>query len=157
MARTAAAAGSTLQGGLAMTANGSPDRLELALGSASSRDFITAACVDRRTGEVHWVGGDDPIENALPDDVDDDPNYARVPDKHELDLGNRLASRCARDCAPVLLDAVHDAFRRRGAWSRFKDMLDAKDLLQAWYEYENQATVEALTDRAEGEGFAVVA
>lgn len=55
------------------------------------------------------------------------------------------------------MDAVHDAFRRRGAWSRFMDMLDAKDLLQAWYEYENQATVEALSDWAEGEGFAVVA
>lgn len=140
-----------------MTANGSPDQLELALGWALSRDFIAAACVDRRTGEVHWVGGDDPIENALPNDVDDDPNYPRVPDKHDLDLGNRLAFRLARDCAPVLMDAVHDAFRRRDAWPRFKDMLDAKDLLQAWYEYENQATVEALTDRAEGEGFAVVA
>lgn len=140
-----------------MTANGSPDQLELAFGSASSRDFIAAACVDRRTGEVHWVGGHDPIENALPDDVDGDPNYPRVPDKHDLDLGNRLAFRCARDCALELMDAVHDAFRRCGAWSRFKDMLDAKDLLQAWYEYENQATVEALSDWAEGEGFAVVA
>jgi hypothetical protein len=140
-----------------MTVNVSLDQLELALGWASARDFMSAAYVDRRTGEVHFVGGDDPMENALPDDVDDDPNYARVPDKHDLDLGNALAFRFARDFAPELVDAVHDAFRRRGAWSRFKDMLDAKDLRQAWYEYENRATVEALTDWAEGEGFTVVA
>jgi hypothetical protein len=35
-------------------------------------------------------------------------------------------------------------FRKRGAYGRFKDLLERKGLLEAWYEYEAQAVEQAL-------------
>jgi len=46
--------------------------------------------------------------------------------------------------APELMDDVEDIFRRRGAYGRFKDLLDDIDLLEQWYAYEEQATRTAL-------------
>jgi hypothetical protein len=43
-------------------------------------------------------------------------------------------------------DTVAGFFRRRGAYGRFKDLLDARGKLQRWYEFENQATEDALRD-----------
>ena len=39
---------------------------------------------------------------------------------------------------------VQQIFSRRGAYRRFKDFLEQKDLLQDWYDFENQREEEAL-------------
>ncbi len=36
----------------------------------------------------------------------------------------------------------------RGAYRRFKDFLEQKDLLQSWYDFENQRDEEALREWA---------
>ena len=39
---------------------------------------------------------------------------------------------------------VQEIFSRRGAYARFKDLLERRGLLQRWYEYESDAEREAL-------------
>lgn len=39
---------------------------------------------------------------------------------------------------------VYDIFRRKGAYLRYKDLLESRDLLEKWYDYENKQTKEAL-------------
>jgi len=39
---------------------------------------------------------------------------------------------------------VQEIFSNRGAYRRFKDLLEQKDLLQSWYDFENRREEEAL-------------
>lgn len=115
-------------------------------------DFVSAGdsfensawiCLD--TGKVYWrspgAGLDD---EDLPEDIDDSDRYLAVPTQHDLDLGRRLALAFAAEELPDDYDTVAGFFRRRGAYSRFKGLLQARALLANWYEFENRATDEAL-------------
>jgi hypothetical protein len=42
------------------------------------------------------------------------------------------------------LGQVNGIFRRKGAYSRYKELLNAKGLLDKWYKYEDQRTKEEL-------------
>lgn len=106
-----------------------------------------AAYVNRTTGQVYWVGDaiDDDVE--LPDDLEDGSQYIAVPDKRDLDLGRPLVFQFAREhLSAGDLDKVFAMFKRPGAYARFKDLLERRDQLQAWYTYEAQAMHSALAE-----------
>lgn len=123
--------------------------------ASADGSFETAAHVDRRTGKIHWEGGDDDLAEDLPSDVADESLYASVPHKRDLDLGHSLVSDFVESQAPHIRDEVRDCFSRRGAYRRFKDLLDRRGLLQAWYDYEQKAVEDAIRQWAEEEGFEV--
>jgi len=64
--------------------------------------------------------------DELPDDVGDSEKYLQIPDKRELDLGKPLALDFARQFLPNDFDEVRQLFSKRGAYARFKDLLDRK-------------------------------
>jgi hypothetical protein len=102
------------------------------------------AYVGLDTGKVYFVTGQDDLDEEVPDDIDESDNYFHMPDKRELDLGSRLVFAFAEQVMPDDYDTVRDIFRRRGAYGRFKDFLDAKGMLQRWYDFEAAATERAL-------------
>jgi hypothetical protein len=67
-----------------------------------------------------------------------------VPRQAELDLGRRLVLRFAEQELPRDYDTVRDLFRRKGAYARFRRLLESRGALQRWYDYEERATEEAL-------------
>ena len=105
-------------------------------------------------GPASWQGAKGILdeEKELPDDLDNASVYATVPDKHELDLGLRMVFRFVSDHAPDVYDQLRDLFNRRGAYGRYKDLLERRGLLEAWYQYEQKAIRDALNDWAEAEG-----
>lgn len=107
------------------------------------------------TGETHWHTefGDD--EEPLPEDVGDADKYLAIPHKNDLDLGQRLALRFVQERLPEAYDTVRAYFGRAGAYARFKDLLDARGLLQQWYDYEEAATDDALREWCEDNGIAL--
>ena len=115
-------------------------------------DFVSAGdpfdhgawiCLD--TGKIYWrspaTGLDD---EDLPEDIDDSDRYLAVPSQHDLDLGHRLALTFAARELPDDYDTVAEFFRRRGAYSRFKNLLQTRGRLASWYEFENRETDEAV-------------
>ncbi len=72
-----------------------------------------------------------------------------------LDLGSRLAHRFVEQRAPQYEADVHGIFRRKGAYGRFKTLLERRGLLGAWHEFEQAATQAALLAWAEEEGMSV--
>jgi hypothetical protein len=124
---------------------------------SDSSSFDNAAYVDRASGKVWWTG--DMMEGASdevpPDYLDDGERYAQLPDRHELGLGSGLPLRFVEEQLPSALDRAHAIFSRKGAYGRFKSLLEAEGKLQAWYDFENAAEREALATWAEGEGFDV--
>lgn len=81
----------------------------------------------------------------IPADIDDEDKYIRIPNKQELDLGAHLAISFAASRRPQFESNVRSFFRKRGAYSLFKDWLNKQDLLDEWYQYEADETIEAVT------------
>ena len=101
-----------------------------------------AAYVSKTTGRVHWSG--EGVDEELPADIEDGTIYVAVPDKSELDLGRSLALRFAEHHLPHAYETVHQFFRKRGAYSHFKALLERAGQLEAWHAYERNAVEEAL-------------
>ncbi|MGA9267376.1 MAG: hypothetical protein WBV79_13130 [Rhodomicrobium sp.] len=87
--------------------------------------------------------------DILPDDIDDIDKFLPVPDKKELDLGKPLALAFTREFLPGDFDDVRQFFRRRGAYARFKGLLDQRDALAQWYAFEAKAEEQALREWCE--------
>jgi hypothetical protein len=82
--------------------------------------------------------------DILPDDIDDSEKFLPIPDKRELDLGKPLALDFARQFLPGDFDDVRQIFSRRGAYAKFKNLLDRRGMLNQWYAFEAEAEESAL-------------
>lgn len=113
---------------------------------SSGEAFGNEAYVCKSTGVVHWYNEDGEFDfDKPPDDIDSD-DYVAVPGQNELDLGMRLALDFAQAVLPPEQEEkVGAIFSRRGAYRRFKDLLDNLGKLQEWYDYEANARKAALT------------
>jgi hypothetical protein len=106
--------------------------------------FDTVAWVCRETGAVLWHSDETDAFGPLPEDIDDADRYVAVPDKHELGLGKPLALEFARTHLPACYEQVCEMFARRGAYARFKDLLERHQSLDAWHGWETEQTLQAL-------------
>jgi len=84
--------------------------------------------------------------DILPDDIDDTEKFLQIPDKKELDLGKPLALEFTHEFLPGDFDDVRRFFRKRGAYARFKELLDQRDALAEWYAFEAKAEERALRE-----------
>lgn len=103
-----------------------------------------SAYVARSTGKTYITSRERDIGDELPDDIEDGREYAAVPHKNELNLGRNVAISFAEDNLPDSSDEVRAFFRQRGAYGRFKELLERKGCLDVWYDYEAQAVEDAL-------------
>lgn len=113
------------------------------------------AYVDLDTGKIYYHSaiGDD--EEELPEDIDDADRYIALPYKNDLGLGKPLVLDFAYRFLPDEADEIEDIFRRRGAYVRFKAILERKGMLEKWYEFENEAQEKALREWCKESGIAV--
>jgi hypothetical protein len=115
-------------------------------------DFVSAGaplehgayiCAD--TGKIFWTSDTaDLDDDDVPADIDDSDRYIGLPHKNDLGLGRRLVLAFVEQELPADYEDVARFFRRRGAYGRFKDLLQTRGMLERWYDFENQATDEAL-------------
>jgi hypothetical protein len=107
--------------------------------------FDHSAYISLHTGKIYWRSTDaDLEEDGLPEDIDDPDRYLAVPSQRELGLGRRLVLAFVAEDLPDDYDTVAGFFRRRGAYGRFKDLLDTRGKVERWYAFESRATDEAL-------------
>ena len=102
-------------------------------------------CLDN--GEIYYHS-----EMGTFDELDEDKfdcdHFIEIPHKNDLDLGERLVFDFAEQHLADELDSVQQIFSHRGAYRRFKDFLERKDLLQSWYDFASQREEEALREWA---------
>ena len=126
--------------------------LESALDYVSNGWLLNArAYVSLDTGEVFCVSDDD-VDTQYPDDLETSDRYLGVPDKHDLELGPRLAVRFAAREFPGNDREVEDIFRQRGAYSKFKGLFRSAGLLDKWYAYEKEQVAARLREWRENNG-----
>jgi hypothetical protein len=123
------------------------DELEDALMFLASTDMSeNAAWLCRDTGKVLWPADDGGDWEALPQDIDDEDRYVAIPDKRDLGLGKPLVLEFVRVHLPECIEQVREIFSHRGAYARFKDLLDRRESLDAWYSWEQEKTRQALRE-----------
>lgn len=133
-----------------------PNCLRRLSGRVRPAHLKNAAYVSRQSGRIFWETDSGDLEEELPEDVQDETLYARVPHKHGLDLGQELVFRFIQANAPAADDEVRGYFSKRGAYARFKDLLVRRGLLEAWHSYEQRASEDALREWAGSEDLQVV-
>ena len=118
---------------------------------SSNPDFDNSAWVCRTTGKIYWHSELGDNFEELPDDIYESDDYVEIPNKRDLDLGKRLVFRFADEYLPNDYERVEDIFARRGAYGRFKGLLEERELLEKWYQYEEDARNRALREWCEQE------
>ncbi len=114
-------------------------------------EFVSAGAGDehqaflcKQSGKLYWHSELCDDLDILPDDIDDNEKFLQIPDKRELDLGKPLALDFARQFLPGDFDDVRQIFSRRGAYAKFKNLLDRRGMLDQWYAFEAEAEESAL-------------
>jgi hypothetical protein len=115
------------------------------------------AFVSRVTGNVHWSSSMMELDEELPEDIEDGSVYVVVPNKYDLNLGKDIALTFAEEQLTDSYQTIADFFRKRGAYGLFKEFLERKGCLEAWYDYEARATELALREWAAEEGLSISA
>ena len=126
-------------------------------------DFVSFAApmehrayVSLETGTIHWVSELNPLEEEVPDDLEDSTRYIAIPHKNDLDLGSDLALRFAAEELPARYTRVEGFFRRRGAYARFKEFLAEEGCLEKWYAFEAESAERALRNWCKEHGIQIV-
>jgi hypothetical protein len=104
------------------------------------------AHVCRDTGAACWTSAFDPRDDEVPDDLEISARYLAIPHGNDLDLERPLALRFVAQELPDQTERVAECFRHKGPYARFKNLLEAKGLLQQWYKFEANATDKALRE-----------
>ncbi len=119
--------------------------LELAFDFVSSGyEGEHAAYLDKISGEIYYES--DASEDVLPEDIFENEKYIEIPSKLEFGLGKPLAIEFAQINLKEDLEQVYSFFSSRGAYSKFKTLLENRNKLESWYAYEKEALKKALLE-----------
>jgi len=104
---------------------------------------VNSAVLCTDTGQILYrseMGTIDEIEDA---DLDWDMCIT-IPHKNDLNLGRSLVFEFVETHMSDVDDHVRQMFRRRGAYGRFRSLLENRGLLDTWYDFARQREEEAL-------------
>ncbi len=118
---------------------------------SSVQPYEHAAVVNCTTGETFYAS-DMAGYDEIPEDAEGNDDYLWIPHKNDLDLGKPLVMSFILNRCPDLYDQVTGIFRRKGAYGRFKGLLESKGLLEEWYAFEEGKIREALLRWCEKNG-----
>jgi hypothetical protein len=104
---------------------------------------MNRAVLCQDNGEIYYHSEDGVLDELDEDEFDCD-NFVVIPHKNDLDLGQSLVLEFVKQQMPSELARVQDIFSHRGAYRRFKDLLEQRDLLEKWYDFESHREEEAL-------------
>jgi hypothetical protein len=110
-----------------------------------ARPYENQAFLNMETGEIYWQSAFGDNEEDLPDDIDDE-KYIEIPHKNDLGLGKPLALDFIYKHLPGESEKIETIFRRKGAYSKFKAVLEHNGVIEKWYEYESRAQENALRE-----------
>jgi hypothetical protein len=128
------------------------NEIEIAMMFVSSSGYgECSALLDKSTGKIYYqsaYGELDELEEFPEDDYDPDI-HIEIPHKNQLDLGRNLVFEFVEEQLPNDFERVRNIFRSKGAYGRYKDLLEERGLLQKWYDFENERQTKAIQEWCE--------
>jgi len=99
----------------------------------------------KSSGKTYFYSELGDNEEELPNDINDE-KYLAIPHKNEISLGINLAFDFVQEYLPTEYDNVRSMFRRKGAYARFKSLLENTGKIEEWYKFEAKRTEQAVRD-----------
>ncbi|VVB71057.1 Uncharacterised protein [uncultured archaeon] len=122
------------------------DEIEDAFLFVSSESYgIHRALLCLDNGEIYYqseLGGLDELD----EETFDCDHFVEIPHKSDLNLGLRLVYEFTEGQMPDDFSRVQQIFSSRGAYGRFKGLLEQRRMLQKWYDFEKQREEQALRE-----------
>jgi hypothetical protein len=112
----------------------------------SAPPFEHSAYISLDTGSIYFTSEINPMEDDIPDDLEISDRYLAIPHKNDLDRGMNLALAFVEQELSDRYADARDIFRSRGAYRRFKELLDSERLLDKWYKFEADSVEKALRE-----------
>lgn len=100
----------------------------------------SSAILNKQTGKIYYRSelGDIDEQEELSEEEYDSTIHIEIPHKNDLELGRNLVFEFVDQFIPEDSNKVDQIFRKRGAYSKYKDFLESRGILQKWYDFENQ-------------------
>ena len=111
---------------------------------SSDHPFTNSAVINKKKGKIFYRSEYSDIDE-FPEDVENE-YYIEIPHKNDLDLGQNLVFEFVSKYIPDRFDEVDSYFRKKGAYSKYKYLLERLNLLEKWYEFEDERTKTALQE-----------
>lgn len=105
---------------------------------------MNSALLCKDTGKILYRSDMSGIDEIEEEDELDLEQCVEIPHKNDLDLGRNLVFEFVEEHLPEDYERVRQIFRRKGAYSNYKDLLERRGLLKEWYETENSREERAL-------------
>lgn len=110
--------------------------------------FENSAYIDKITGKIYFETDSVEFEEEQPDSFEDESIYLAIPHKNDLDLGRTIVFEYIDEFLPESANTVREFFRKKGAYSKFKELLERRKHLELWYKFEEEAIEIALREWA---------
>jgi hypothetical protein len=118
--------------------------IELAFEFVSSAPMTAnVAVICKETGEIFYSSDYDDMDE-IPEEMWDRDDCIEIPHKNDLDLGRNLVFEFVEQYLPGDYERVRQIFRRRGAYGRYKALLEDRGFLKKWYDFENTRETETI-------------
>jgi hypothetical protein len=113
---------------------------------SSASMYTNSAILCKESGKIFYQS--DYLEEEAVDEITEEilenDDCIEIPHKNELDLGRNLVFEFVEEHLPGDFERVRNIFRRKGAYGRYKDLLEERGLLKKWYDSENNRQTVAL-------------
>ena len=110
---------------------------------SSARCGMNSAILCKDTGEIYYHSEDGAIDEIDDEEFDCD-DFIEIPHKIDLGLGRELVYEFVDKYLANEINRVQTIFQSRGAYSRFRDFLEQRKMLQRWYDFESLREEEVL-------------
>lgn len=114
--------------------------------------YESSAFINLDTGAIHYTSDMIELEEELPEDLETSDRYLALPYKNELDLGRELALSFVEQELPNEYERAVGFFRSKGAYGRFKNLLESRGVIEKWYAFEAQTTEARLREWCQEHG-----
>jgi hypothetical protein len=109
----------------------------------------TAAYLHLPSGEIYWQSDNELVREFYdgadpPADMDNSPDYLPIPNKADVNAGKALVFAFVAQFVPYAYSEVAAMFRKSKPYQRFREMLEARDLLVSWEQFRDAGQKEAM-------------
>ena len=91
------------------------------------------------TGELEYFNSEQENPNDFDiDEIDEDENFVALPSKYSIDDYRIMKDFMFAQKDKKIHDAIYDAIHQKGAFRKFRQVVEQTGILQKWYEFKDK-------------------
>ena len=105
------------------------------------------------TGELEYFNREQENPNDLDiDEIDEDENVVALPSKYSIDDYGIMKDFMFAQKDKKIHDAIYDSIHQKGAFRKFRQVVEQYGILQKWYEFKDKEYEDIVKEWCEKNG-----